>query len=254
MSTIATIINDAYRETNLIARGASENAVGQEEALRLLNRYIESLFGNEIGDNVQEMLFGQNSNIDPTTYNNEFQYFVENWYLPVGYRLKLNLDETKTIKLAPNPQDGDLFAIVDASHNLASYPLTIQGNGSHIQGATQFIANTNGYSAIWFYRADKANWKRVTDLLLTDESPFPKAFDDLLIIGLAMRLDPRNGLNLSDISMSRYANVLKKFRARYSPAKEKSVDWALARIDGNRRYRRGYSVEGEFERGTILPY
>lgn len=254
MTTIATIITDAYRETNLIARGATESVGEQTEALRLLERYIDSLFGNEVGDNVQEMLFGQNANIDPTTYNNEFQNFVERLYLPAGYRLKLNLDAPKTIKLPPNPQEGDLFGIVDASHNLASYPLTIVGNGSHIQNANSLILNTNGYSAMWFYRADKSNWKRITDLNTTDESPFPKAFDDLLIIGLAMRLDPRNGLNLSDISMSRYATVLKKFRARYSPVKEKSIDWALARIDGNRRYRRGYSIEGEFDRGTIFPY
>lgn len=254
MTTIATIITDAYRETNLIARGATESVGEQTEALRLLERYIDSLFGNEVGANVQEMLFGQNANIDATTYNNEFQNFVERLYLPAGYRLKLNLDAPKTIKLPPNPQEGDLFGIVDASHNLASYPFTIVGNGSHIQGNNSLILNANGYSAMWFYRADKSNWKRITDLQTTDESPFPKAFDDLLIIGLAMRLDPRNGLNLSDISMMRYNNVLSKFRARYSPVKEKPSEWALSSIDGSQRYLRRYGFDGEFERGTIFPY
>lgn len=253
MTTIETIITDAYRETNLIARGATPSAGEQTEALRLLERFIQSLFGNEAGDNVEEMLFGRNANIDSITYNNEFETFVQQYYLPTGYRLKLNLSEPKTVKLDPKPQDGDMFSVVDASNNLATFNLTIDGNGSRIEGSTDLVLNTNGYAATWFYRADIANWQRVTDLTLVDNSPFPKEFDDLLIIGLAMRLDPREGRGLGDLTMSRYANVLRKFRARYSPVQERGLDWALARIDGQqRRFSRGYSLDGEFERGSIF--
>lgn len=253
MTLISTIITDAYRETNLIARGSTENSGEQTEALRLLNRCIEALFGNEAGDPLEDMLFGRNPNIDEAVYDNEFELFIRRWFMPPGYRLKLNLSAPETIKLYPNPEDGAMFSIVDASNNLATNNLTIDGNGSLIEGQTDLVLNTNGYSATWFYRADKGNWQRITDLEATEESPFPKAFDDLLIIELAMRLDPRNGNNLSQISMARYGNMLKKFRARYTQVTEKPLDWALARINGQqRRYLQGYSIEGEFERGSIF--
>lgn len=252
MTLISTIITDAYRETNLIARGSTETLSEQTEALRLLDRYIEALFGNEAGDPLMDMLYGKNANIDAAVYNNEFEIFVNNWYLPAGFRLKLNLSETKTIKLTPNPENGAMFGIVDASNNLASFPLTLDGNGSLIEGVTDLTVATNGYTGVWFYRADKANWQRISNLEVTDESPFPKEFDDLLIIGLAMRLDPRNGSGINPMSMERYGSMLKKFRGRYSQVVEKSVDWALSRINGQRRYRNGYSLQGEFERGSVF--
>jgi hypothetical protein len=251
MTTIAEIITDAYRETNLIARGATETAGEQAEGLRLLDRYIQGLFGNEAGDNLQEMMFGLN-NVDPATYNNEFESWIRTWYFPVGLRLRLNLTQPENIKLDPTPENGAMFGIVDASNNLATFPLTLQGNGSKIEGATSITLNTSGQSGVWFYRADKAEWMKVINLGLADESPFPSEFDDLLIIGLAMRLDPRNGTNLSDMSMIRYQSMLKKFRARYSQVQEKSLDWSLSRMEGQRRFRRGYSLAGEFERGSIF--
>lgn len=255
MTLISTIITDAYRETNLIARGATETSGEQTEALRLLNRCIESLFGFEAGDPLQEMLFGRNQNIDEAIYDNEFELFIRRWYMPAGYRLKLNLGEPSTIKLFPNPEDGAMFGVVDASNNLSTNNFTIDGNGSLIEGQTELVLNTDGYSGVWFYRADKGNWQRITDLEAVDQSPFPRAFDDLLILELAMRLDPRNGSALSQLSMSRYGNMLKKFRARYSQVKERPLDWALARINGQqRRYLQGYSVEGEFERGSIFRF
>jgi hypothetical protein len=252
MTAISTIISDAYRETNLIARGASPNTSEEQEGLRLLNRFIQSLFGNEVGDNLEEALIGNNSNIDTSTYNNEFELFVDNNFLPPGYRLKLNLDEAKTIKLDPRPEDGDMFGVVDASNNLATYNLTLDGNGSRIEGNTDLTLNISGYSATWFYRADKANWQRVTNLTATDESPFPEAFDDLLIIGLAMRLNPRNGPPLSEMSLTRYANVLRKFKARYSLVQARRPDLALLLTSGQRGFGRGYSLTGEFERGSIF--
>ncbi len=250
MTTIAQIITDAYRESNLIARGATETAEEQIEALRLLDRYIQSLFGNEAGDNLEEKLFGKN-NVDLTVYDDEFENFVRQYYMPSGYRIKLNLEAAQTIRLDPNPENGAIFGIVDASNNLATYPLTIEGNGSRIDGGTSTLINTNGTSALWFYRADIASWQIVSDLAVTDESPFPKEFDDLLIVGLAMRLDPRNGAGISQFSTDTYLRTLKKFRARYSQVVQKPVDWALAQIDGHRRYWRGYSLTGEFERGTF---
>lgn len=254
MTLISTIITDAYRETNLIARGSTETLSEQTEALRLLGRYIEALFGNEAGDPMIDVLYGRNANVTENLYNNEFELFVDNYYMPPGFRAKLNLSTPKTIKLLPNPENGAIFGIVDASNNLATYPITIDGNGSLIEGVTDLVINTNGYSGSWFYRADKANWQRISNLLATDESPFPTEFDDLLIVGLAMRLDPRNGSGINPLSLEQYRNTLKKFRARYTQVTEKSMDLALARIDGRRRVRNSYSLQGEFERGNLFRY
>lgn len=251
MTTIAQLITQGYRESNLIARGATESAGEQAEGLILLGNYILSLFGNEAGDPLVPVLYGVNSNVDKSNYNDSFETYVNDWYIPPGYLVKLNLDNPKTVRLKPNPEDGATFGIVDASHNLSTNPLTILGNGSHIQGATQRVININGYSAVWFYRADKANWHRVTNLLVTDESPFPKEFNDLLSIGLAMRLDPRNGDGISQLSVSRYNEVMSKFKAKYSQTREMGLDWALSRLDGDRFFRRVYTIEGEFERGNI---
>lgn len=254
MTLISTIITDAYRETNLIARGTTESTSEQDEALRLLDRYILALFEYELGDPLVDQIFGQNSNIDINTYDNDyFQNWIRDYYLPSGFRLKLNLDAPETIKLDPNPQDGDLFSIVDASNNLATNNLTIDGNGSLIEGVTDLVINTDGYTALWFYRADKANWKRVTDVAVTDESPFPKEFDDMLIIGLAMRLDPRNGAGINQLSFDRYQRIMKKFKAKYTTVKEMRLDPVLVNMDGRqRRLRRNYTFNGEFDRGRVF--
>jgi hypothetical protein len=251
MTTIAQLITQGYRESNLIANGATESPAEQAEGLLLLENYILSLFGNEAGDPLVPMLYGVNSNVDRGTYNNDFETFVNDWYVPPGYQLKLNLPESRTIRLKPNPEDGATFGVVDASNNLATNNLTIMGNGSRIEGNTSLTLNTDGQSSVWFYRADTANWARITDLTVTDESPFPKEFDNLLSIGLAMRLDPRNGNGLSQLSVNRYSEVMSKFKSRYNQTREMALDWALSRMDGDRFFRRRYTIEGEFERGSI---
>ena len=44
---VSQIIEDAYREANLIAVGESPTTAQQTEGLRLYNRFITSLFGND---------------------------------------------------------------------------------------------------------------------------------------------------------------------------------------------------------------
>lgn len=252
MTLISQIITDAYRELNLIGKTETPTTEETAEGLRLLNRHIEGLFGNEAGDPLMDMLYGENANVDSGTYYNDFERFVERWYLPSGFRLKLNLENSDTIKLTPNPENGARFGIVDASNNLSTNTFTLDGNGSLIEGVTDLTINTDGFSGEWFYRSDKATWQRYTGLLETDESPFPVEFDDLLIIGLAMRLDPRNGSGINPLSLQTYRTVRGKFRARYTQQQERALDPALSRIEGQRRFRRGYSLEGEFERGSIF--
>lgn len=252
MTLISTIITDAYREPNLIAAGTTETATETAEGLSRLNRYIRSLMGSEVGDPLIDMPYGNNANIENVYRQTDFERAIEQWHVPKNYRLKLNLSEAKTLRLPPNPEDGARLGVVDASNNLSTYNLTLDGNGSRIENGLEVVLNTDGYSAEWFYRTDTANWARVTDLVTSDQSPFPDEFDDLLIIGLANRLDPLNGASLSVASQQRYFEVMKKFRARYSQIQEKAVDEALCHITGRRMYTRGYSLDGEFEKGSII--
>jgi hypothetical protein len=252
VTVLSQIITDAYRELNLIGKSETPTTEESTEAMRSLNRYIQGLFGNEAGDPLMDMLFGDNANVDSATYYNDFETFVKSWYLPAGFRLKLNLDQAETIKLTPNPENGARFGVVDASQNLGTFNFTLQGNGSRIENATSLtLDGSTGTSFEWFYRSDTANWHRITDLTEVDESPFPEEFDDLLVIGLAFRLDPKHGAGVNQFSINTYNQTLKKFRARYSQVQERAPDLALSRMD-QRRQRRGYSLENEFERGSIF--
>lgn len=247
MTTISTIISDAMRESNLIAVGSSPTDTENTEALRLLNRYLKMLFGTKVGENFEEFYLGKTNVTEPML----FQVFIEDvkpFYIDNDTRLVLNMDQPYTVDLIAIPEDGSRFSVVDASGNLSTYNLTIRGNGRLIEGSTELVLSTNGISSEWFYRADTGNWSKLTDLTLTDISPFPEEFDDMLILGLAMRLNPRQGAAMDPASIAYYREVEKTFRARYSQTKEMATEDALLRLTYMRRYW-GLSDPTQFNRG-----
>jgi hypothetical protein len=143
--------------------------------------------------------------------------------------------------LTPYPEDGERFAINDASNNFATYPVTIYGNGRLIDGATSVTLNTNGVRKEYFYRADLNSWMNVVDLTLTDSLPFPIEFEDMFIIGLAMRINPRNKQAIDPQSVEMYKRLRSLFRARYSQSIEQRPEYALIRTPGVRHlYYRNY--------------
>ena len=119
MTLISEIVTDAYRETNRIAAGQTETSAEQTEAVRLLNRYIKALLGNEMGDPLDSFVFGTN-NVDSTAFDYESYEGISRWFVPQNQRLILNLTEAKEINLFPRPEDGCRFAVSDASNNLSS--------------------------------------------------------------------------------------------------------------------------------------
>lgn len=216
---ISQIIQDAYREANIIAVETSPTSDQTTEGLRLLNRFIRSLFGNEVGQPLVPVPYGEN-NVE--FMSQEFDYYstLLNYFVPVNSRIIANLESTKTINLAPNPEDGDRIGVSDASGNFATYNLVLNGNGRTIDGASTLTLSTNGEDVEYFYREDIADWVQITNLTDTDNSPFPTEFDDLLIIGLAMRLAPRYGSTTAGESINTYRSILTKFRARYGSSEE----------------------------------
>lgn len=227
MTIVADIIRDAFRESNINAINVNPTAAQQEEALRLLNRLVSSVYGNEAGEQFIPMDLGSNNIQRPQGYPWVSPEELADWYVPENTRLMLNLVNSTTVYLPPLPQDGARFAVVDKSNNLAIKNLVVVGNGRSIENATQLTLNTNGYRANWFYRDDTGNWAKVSPLLQFDDWPFPEDFDDFFVIALALRLNPRNGAALSPESMEVYKDGLRNFKARYSQTHPQPAELAL---------------------------
>lgn len=250
MTLISTIIGDAFRESNLIAIGVDPTTAEITEALRVLNRYVSALVGNELGELLTDSSYGLNNVTRPNEDNYVLDDILASYYLPENTRIVTNLQGAKTVYLHPNPRDGARIGITDPSSNLATYNLIFNGNGRTIEDATSVTLATNGVDREWFYRADLGNWARISDLATSDQSPFPAAFDDLLIIGLAMRLNPRNGAAVDPQSIDTYKSQMKKFKSRYRQSKQMGVDTVLGRINdiyGTNYY--GYSDNRSWDRG-----
>ena len=246
---ISTIINKAYREVNLTGVGQSPTTVEITEALDLLNGYIDSLFGAEMGENLVPLGLGLN-NVQTNWFMASFWTDVFQTFVPSNIRLMCNLTEAQTVSLDPVPRDGARMQFIDVSGNMQTYPLTLLGNGRNIMGDPSLVLDTNNYNQFFFYHGDVGNWMKCNDLALTDVSPFPEEFDDLLIIGLADRLVPRTGVQLSASSQGRFKKIRGQFYARYAQKTQVGSEQGLLRIPSNRAYRYfGQYDVGNFERG-----
>jgi hypothetical protein len=232
MSLVYEIIKDAFREANLIAITQSPTLDEQTEALRLLNRFVRSIFGNEAGDKLQSLAVGTNNII--TTGSLPTYTFTGTSYAPLNARLVCNLSSPTTINLHPDPEDGSRIAVVDASGNFATYNLTLNANGRKIASATTSVQSTNSAMKEWFYRADQGNWMLISDLGLNDTFPFPLEFEDLFVIGLATRLNPRNGVAIDEQAMMNFRRQRNLFRSRYSQSIQQDTEDGLVRLTGTR--------------------
>ncbi len=247
MTTIRTLISDALRESGILALGDTPEAASEDEGLRRLNVLIRSLIGNELGEQLDSIVFGTNGVTSPLSDVDDYQSVITSNYAPSNIRLVANLSAATSISLDPNPQDGARFAVIDASDVFSSRNLVINGNGRSIENAASVTLSTNGTNSEWFYRADLGNWARVTDLALDDESPFPIDFDDLLITLLAMRLNPRYGQQTGPETNLALTRSRTQFRARYSQNTQGELDLGLTRLPTNSVY--GYFYSTSFNKG-----
>ncbi len=247
MTTVSQLITDAYRESNLIAVNSSPTSPEQTEALRLLNRVVKSLFGNEMGDPLDTIPLGKGNTQTPSNVPFYMDDMLD-YYVPKNTLLQCNLETPVTVRLDPSPQDGSRLHVVDASGNFATNSLTIYGNGRLIENSTNITVSINGLSRQWFYRNDLGTWVRLSDLELSDESPFPEEFDDLLIGQLSLRIAPRQGVSLSEATGATLQRLEKKFRAKYKQSQEVPSEHALTRLPSRKLY--GFSgTTNAFERG-----
>lgn len=214
MTLVSSIITDAYRESNLIPLVATPNANQVTEALRRLNTLLLSTVGNEAGDGLSEINIGGDYDEETLT----------NTWLPDNIRLMLNLTAAKTYLLDPYPQNGQRFAIVDVGGNLATYNVTIDGNGRRIEDTPTLSLTTDDLFRQWMYRSDTGNWVRIATVTDSDELPFPEEFDDYFITMLAIRINPRYGQELSGATQMALSRARRQLTARYKQTREVPSD------------------------------
>lgn len=215
MTLASDIITDAYRESNLIPMGNSPNTNQQTEALNRLNTILLSIIGYEVGDSLEDVNIGG-------TYD---QSWEASYYVPSNVRLVTNLSSNTTLKLHPQPFNGQRLAVADAANNLGTYNLTLDGNGRRIEGAATLTLSTNGDNRQWIYHSESGNWVKLTTLLYSDTMPYPDEFNDYFITMLAMRLNPRYGQQMSGESLEALKRARNQLRARYHAWKQISPDF-----------------------------
>lgn len=240
MTILSDIIQQAYRDANLVPIGTDTTTTAEKaEALKRLQVIILSVLGQEMGEGLQSFPIGDNNVTTswvPTVPS----------YIPLNTRLVCNLTAAQTVYLHPDPQDGSRVALVDASGNFATYNLTLDGNGRTIDGSATDVRDTDSETAQWFYRADLGDWTPVEPLVAADEMPFPVEFDDLFIIMLAMRLNPRNAQVVSQESATMMERSRAQFRARYMQKIATPSDLAVLNLGrrsfGGGNYRNGWML------------
>lgn len=215
MTTIASIINSAFRETNLTPLGVSPDTNQQGEAFNLLSTIVAGVLGNEGGENISPFPLGQNEIEAPKGYPWYSNEIPGNIFLPTNVRVMCNLTAAGKINLHPLPHDGARMGIVDVSQNFDDFPLTVVGNGRSIEGDAEQVFDVAGTIRQWIYREDLGNWVTVVPIALDGEMPYPPEFDDMFIIMLAYRLNPRYGQVIHPASAEALKMGMTKFSARY---------------------------------------
>ena len=252
MATLRKIITDAYRESGIIQKGTVPDADQMQEGLDKLLMIIENVFGEEVGSLFQDINYGDDGVVNSYSIDSNRQVFIDNNFARPSYRLLVNSISPRTVYLDPNPYDGARFGVIDVGQNFTTAPLTVVADTRKIEGGQSVVLNTDGAVVSWFYRADLAEWVKITPLTLDSDCPFPSQFDDFFIIKLATRLHPRYLVQTAQETMMHFKDVSRKFRSRYSTTEEANSETALFRLRG-RKYL-DYYVEDtalRFNRGII---
>lgn len=234
MTLVSEIIKDAFREANIIPISQSPTLDEQVEGLRLLGRFVDSVIGHEAGDRLSYYELNDSAIVSVTGGNREEK---DDDVVPIDSHLAVVLTSPRTILLPSKPYDGARFAVVDVLGTFSTTPLTLLGNGRKIDGGNSLVLNTDGSSGEWFYRADIGSWNKLTALELSSTLPFPSKFDDLFILGLALRLNPRNSVRMDEQSIAAYKDHRRKFRAQYTTRREVRPELAFINLTGVLRNR-----------------
>lgn len=231
MTTAAVLIQAAYREGNLIPVGQSPSTDESTEALAGLNRLINGIFGFEMGENLWDWLYPVPQRTAPSaanypqsplaTYASPLYNLNLSPYPPKNTRIIWGA-KTGTVYFPEAPEPGSRMAFIQASGagdgGAIGQILTLDGNGRTIEGSnTKTITSASPVATArqWMYRDDLGNWVLCADLIVSDECPFPKEFDDFFVCALSKRLAPRYGKLTALETVETAKQKLKALKARY---------------------------------------
>lgn len=226
MTLISSIIQDAFRESNILPLGRVPNANQSAEALRLYQQNIQSIYGGEAGEQLNDWPLGNFGIAEPGVVDPRTPDMISR--PSINSRLVATNIAAANVYLTPYPQDGSRMGIADPFGRLAAFPVTLDANGRTIEGAATKVLNVNGTFQEWFYRADKGEWVKLSALLATDQNPFPDTFDIFFICGLAMRLNPRYGREMDGQTAMVFKANRQQFVARYLQSQPLEVDDSLS--------------------------
>lgn len=250
MTLVSSIITDAYRESNILALGKVPNTNQTTEALRLYNGLVGAIYGGDAGEQLNDWPLGnfgrESGEWDIPLSDRTVQR------PPINRRLIALNEAALTVYLTVQPQDGARYGIADPFSRLESYPVTLDANGRTIENSATLVLDVDGTFREWFYRAELGSWVRLTDLVAADENPFPPKFDQMFIILLAMRLNPRYGRALDDQSIAVLKQGKREFIARYLQSQPLEIDDSLSwPFMSTQSYdtQRAFSSQSAFNRG-----
>ena len=245
MTAVVDIINSALRETNLIPLGVEPTDAQEQEAFGLLSTIVAGVLGNEAGENLNPLPLGQDNINSPSGYPWWSNELPGNAFVRSNTRIMLNLTADGFVNFDPAPHDGARMGIVDCAANLDICPFTIYGNGRLIDGNSEITIVDPSTSRQWVYREDIGTWVTVIPLQLDGQMPWPPEFDDMFIIMLAYRLNPRYGQVIHPASQEALKTAMRKFSARYGQSKTQipSEDGLLYMTNYYRLYGRAYNYQ-----------
>lgn len=235
MTTARTLIEDAYRQDNLIPLDQEILASEFSEGLRRLNAMFATYFDEQVGEclldwpappNVQAPILA-NYPFYPTPNTERLSPDV--WLYPPQNARLLLADSAgySTIYLYYKPDDGAMVSFVDLGF---TGEVTINANGRRIAGAGAITFNPEDLASpkVYHYRADRAEWVPFTEIGLDSESPLPPSFDDMLVCGLSAMLSARRGVQPSPVTEAIYTRGLARLQRRFSTVTPTPPDYDLA--------------------------
>ena len=213
MTTLSEICISAFRESQTFDLERVPTTAELNEALSRLRNIIEL----HTRPPVQTIWLGRERSLkaDRGQIIRDFTDLQENNPVPPDTYVNLLLDQAYEVKLPSSPGDGAVISFIDVAGTLGSHGLTIHGNGNNISGQPSITLDTSGSTTKLMYRRDLGEWRPIILLDGMSQMPYPTEFDDFWIIMLAMRLNPRYGKEVNQITLQIFNDVRSRFMSRY---------------------------------------
>lgn len=215
MSTLSEIVQRAFRESQILDINRPPSTLQEAEAVTILRGIIL----RHIRPAVTSIWLGDLTGIKEQkgVILKDFAQYAQNTAVPQDCYVNLLLQEAKTLMLPPSPGDGARLTFIDVASTLATNPLTVTGNGNLIAGNPTATLSTNNENTSFMFRRDLANWIPISpaSLVGSAQMPFTEEFDDLFVIELAMRLNPRYGKELNAVTIEVFQDIRSRFKGRY---------------------------------------